>query len=252
MKTRTRGALGLVALAALSFLFLATGVFASGSNEGFGFKSISGSGNVKNEIRDVNGFTGVTLAGSGNAYVTPGAAFRVEVVTDDNIIEYVTTDIRNGVLVLSIRPGTSIRNVSRLDFNVSMPALDSATIQGSGNISVTGTVKGSSVSFSIQGSGSIDAAVDVAELSSTIAGSGNIALKGRADSQKINVGGSGNVENRNLAADNVDVTIAGSGDVWVQAAKKLDANILGSGNVHYRGQAQPSIRTAGSGKVTTY
>jgi len=252
MKTRTEEAAGRAVVIGLLFLLMATGAFASGSNEGFGFRSVSGSGTVKSEVRDVAGFTGVTVAGSGNAHLTPGAQFRVEVVTDDNILEYITTEVRNGVLVLSTKPGTSIRNMSRLEFNISLPSLQDATIQGSGNISIAGTVKGSKLSLSIQGSGSIDGAADVEELNSNISGSGNITVRGRADSEQIKVGGSGNVDTRDLAANDVNVTIAGSGDVWVQATEKLAANILGSGNLHYRGKAQPSVRAAGSGKVLSF
>lgn len=249
MKHRIGGAAGVAAIALLMF---APGAFASGKSEAFGFKSVRGSGTVRSELRDVAGFNGIVLSGSGNVHVSPGADFRVEVVADDNLLEYITTELRDGKLVLGTKPGTMIRRVSRLEFNISMPELQSATIEGSGDIDVTGTARGDRLALSIRGSGNIRTPAEVSMLTCTIAGSGDINVKGSADSQTIRVEGSGNVNNRDVSADKVEVTIAGSGDVWVNAEKSLEVDVVGSGNLHYRGNARPSIRAAGSGKVTSF
>jgi uncharacterized membrane protein len=54
-----------------------------------------------------------------------------------------------------------------------------------------------------------------------------------------------------LAANDVTVSIAGSGDATVQANKSLGVSIAGSGDVQYSGTAT-DVRSsvAGSGRVT--
>jgi hypothetical protein len=66
----------------------------------------------------------------------------------------------------------------------------------------------------------------------------------------VSIQGSGGVAARDLQADDVSVSIAGSGDAHVHARKTLAVSIAGSGDVDYAGD--PVVRTsvAGSGSVT--
>ncbi len=243
---------GVSAFCGLFFLSQATGLFASGNGERTLFNGIVGSGHVVSEVRDVNGFEGVTINGAGEVNLSPGPAFRVEVVADDNVLPYLTTDVRGGVLILSSKPGISIRNTNKIKFNISIPKLSSATIKGSGSIFINGTARGEKLAVSIEGSGSIKGSCDVATLKTAIMGSGGVNIQGRANSEEIRVGGSGAVDNREVSADDVTVSIAGSGDVWVTAQKSLDVSITGSGNLHYAGTVRPSVKSAGSGKVMAF
>ena len=61
--------------------------------------------------------------------------------------------------------------------------------------------------------------------------------------------GSGDVRTEALKADDVSVSIAGSGDASVHADKTLSVSIAGSGDVSYRGEAQVKSSIAGSGSV---
>ncbi|WP_455382619.1 head GIN domain-containing protein [Salinispira pacifica] len=252
MKERIVAGNAAAVLLCLLFLLSSGESYASGNSESGLFSGISGSGTVGTEVRELSGFTGVTIAGSGQSHITPGSSFRVEVTADQNLLRYVTTEVRNGVLVLGMKPGITVRRITRLEYRISMPTLAAATIKGSGSISLDSRAEGDRLALSIEGSGSITADVDVKTLVATISGSGDITVNGKATGQQIKVAGSGSVDNRGVSSKTVDVNIGGSGDVWVTCEEKLDANIAGSGNLYYRGGAQPSIRSAGSGRVLTF
>ena len=73
---------------------------------------------------------------------------------------------------------------------------------------------------------------------------------GKALKLDIAIAGSGDVRTRELAADDVSISIAGSGDADVQANKTLAVSIAGSGDVEYRGAATlAKSRVAGSGSI---
>ena len=66
----------------------------------------------------------------------------------------------------------------------------------------------------------------------------------------MSIAGSGDLRARELAAGEVSVTIAGSGDASVTAQKTLSVAIAGSGDVDYGGGAVvTNKRIAGSGSV---
>ncbi len=85
-------------------------------------------------------FTGIEVAGSGLVRFTVGAERQVTVETDANILPYIRTEVRGGVLVLSVEPGVSI-NPTRLVFRITAPDLRSVAIAGSGDVRLESPIK---------------------------------------------------------------------------------------------------------------
>jgi hypothetical protein len=90
----------------------------------------------------------------------------------------------------------------------------------------------------ISGSGDITVQSPFAanDMDISISGSGDVRLTGgKAQSLNVGISGSGDVEASNFEADNVRVRISGSGDCRVYAKSSLDARVSGSGDISYRG-----------------
>jgi hypothetical protein len=114
---------------------------------------------------------------------------------------------------------------------ITTPAIDGLTLSGSGNIDVSG--------------------VATPNLSVNLPGSGNIRASGRADELDVSIPGSGTAQLRALTARDVQTTVDGSGEITITATSSLSAVISGSGAVIYGGNpghVQTSI--TGSGAVT--
>ena len=104
--------------------------------------------------------------------------------------------------------------------------------------------------LAIAGSGGARASDVAADvLEVSIAGSGDVTLDGRVGRLAVRIAGSGDVDAADLAADEAEVRISGSGDVELRAEKTLDVRISGSGDVRYHGSAEVSRRVSGSGDV---
>lgn len=173
---------------------------------------IRGSGNMIVESRAVSNFDRVDLSG-GDLTITQGEAESLTVETDDNLMRYVKTDVRNGTLYLdedSRQLGFS--SPTRLVFTLQVKDL-------------TG--------LSLSGSGSVEAA--------TIA----------TDRLDIDVSGSGNINAGDLHSDVVDVRVSGSGETTVWAVETLDVNLSGSGDVRYYGEPRINSSKSGSGTVNS-
>ena len=82
-----------------------------------------------------------------------------------------------------------------------------------------------------------------------ILGSGDVTVQGQADSVEVRLGGSGDVRLRELKVRAADVTVAGSGDVYVGPADELKISLMGSGDVHYSGSPKLTKNILGSGDV---
>src|SRR5688500_1379163 len=133
-----------------------------------------GSGNVIGQERAIEQeFDGVSLVGSPNVrvIVDETAEPKVVVTTDDNLQENVTTEVRDGVLVIDIEGSIATTKGIRVD--VTVPSLASASLTGSGDISAEG-IKAEAFTAKLTGSGNIELRGACTAASLTLTGSGDI------------------------------------------------------------------------------
>jgi hypothetical protein len=80
-------------------------------------------------------------------------------------------------------------------------------------------------------------------------GSGNVSVAGSVSNQRIRVSGSGSYRAAGLKSEAAVVTVLGSGTAELWAARTLEARVLGSGDVQYYGAPTVTKSVAGSGSV---
>ncbi len=187
-----------------------------------------GSGDLVTQTRDVDKFDEVSLSGSFDVRVRVGEEQSISVTFDDNLIDYIQTEVRHGELRIHSDESFSSRHNCRVEITV--PSLTDVSLSGSGDIDVTNVSGG--------------------DFSLSISGSGDVTAEGKVDQLSITVAGSGDVDARDLEALDADVHISGSGDVAVFASRYLDARVSGSGDIDYYGDPEKiSSHVAGSGSI---
>jgi hypothetical protein len=194
----------------------------------------------------VSGFNRIRLSGSGELMVRQGDSEGLEVRTDDNIMKYIKTHVRNSTLYLEVEAGKSI-SPTRLTYTLDLIDLHSVDVTGSGKFTMN-NLDSEDLWIDISGSGRVD--IDTLTAKSAhidISGSGRVSLAGTAPHLDINVGGSGNVVIDDLRCERADVEVSGSGRVTLWASDSLDGKITGSGTVNYFGDPETDVSVSGSG-----
>jgi len=211
--------------------------------------SVDGSGTAASEERATGEFSSVRFALPGVLVLEQGSPTRVTVESDDNLLEHVSTEVRQGTLRIG-SGNTRLHPRSPLRVVVRGPEFQSIESAGSGIVEAAG-LRGSGLTLSLAGSGDAflpDLEVD--ELRVRVAGSGSVEMSGRAAHQVLSLAGSGEVEARSLASESAEASLAGSGSAWLNVTERLTANLVGSGSVNYLGDPEVTSRTLGSGRVT--
>lgn len=192
---------------------------------------VSGKGNVITETRMAENFYNVTVNGSTQIFITQGPAFEVKVKAYENIVSSLETKVQNGTLLIGFKDNKNVNN-DNSEVYIIMPALNSVSTNGSGNISTKGSFLGMDY------------------FTASLAGSGQISIeKGSAKNYKISISGSGDVKSFGFETEQATINISGSGDAELTVSKTLNTTLNGSGNVYYRGNAVVNANTTGSGKV---
>jgi hypothetical protein len=217
--------------ASLIALLLATGC--SGLfNSNVTSEVVRGSGNVVTESRPVSGFSRVELAGTGNIIITQGDTESLIVEAEDNLLPYLTTEVRGERLILDQPDNVTLENTEPIIFHVTLIDLAEVGVSGTGSIASDN--------------------LDVESLSAYLSGTGTITLAGNVDQQTINLSGSGNYQGSDLLSREALITIAGTGNALVNSTDILNATISGTGFVQYLGSPQVTENISGVGGVTPF
>ncbi len=215
-----------------------------------GFIPAMGSGHLITAAREVSGFGQVSISGGGDAEIIQDGTESVTIETDDNVMQYVTSEVRGDTLYLGLDfNGLRFVNPTRLHFTVHVKDLTGIATSGSWDVSAD-SVQTNRLDISISGSGTVTVgSLTADEVTTTVSGSGNVSLEGKVAKQSIVVSGSGKYRAANLETESASVRISGSGNATLWTSQTLDVHISGSGNVGYYGAPQVSFSQSGSGKI---
>lgn len=213
--------------------------------------SVSGSGQLKTETRDVSDIERVSLEDLGDVTLIQGNEEGLTVEADDNLLPYIETIMQGHELVLRIKHGTSITNHPTIHYTVKVKDLSRVAISGSGSITAK-QLKVNDFEMDISGSGDVNLPdLEAKSLQARASGSGNFNLKGKADSQDVTITGAGNYTAGDLESSEANVTISGAGNVTIWATNKLSVRITGFGNVNYYGKPTVEQNITGGGSIKT-
>jgi len=197
--------------------------------------SISGTGKVIREKRDVGSFNGVRFMLPANLYVTQEETNSLEIETYENLFDIIETSVSNGIL--NIKETRRIQTFLKKSINiyVSMDKITDLAIAGSGKLIGQTEINSDVLRLVNSGSGKIDLDVKAVQLSSTLSGSGTINLKGTATGHDLKLSGSGRINAYNLTTEKTTAKISGSGKAYVNASEELSSKVTGSGSIRYKG-----------------
>lgn len=202
----------------------------------------------------VGAFTALEVGGPYAVEVRTGPAVAVSVRGSEKLIERTTVKVEGDTLVIRpdrrdswLRLGWSSREKAR--FVITVPALGSATIAGSGDIRID-KVRGAEFEGVVAGSGALKLdSVEVEMLKLAVAGSGEATARGTARKADYHIAGSGGVDAADVNTETLKLSIAGSGNVRAHAARTADIDIVGSGDALVAGGAKCTVSKAGSGNA---
>ena len=225
----------------------------SGVNIDFNTDIVKGSGNTSSETRTLDSFNAVSLSSIGDLTIKNSDKDELVIEADDNLLQYITSEIRNGELNIGTKNGVNINPVAKIRYTLYMTGdLTALDVSGLGNITV-GEVNTNQIDLVVSGSGDIVADQIVADkANTTISGLGSVEIKqGKITDQKVEISGSGQLKAEDVESNQVDVTISGLGGASLWVTDQLNAQISGSGSVDYYGNPRIQQSVSGLGKLNS-
>lgn len=178
------------------------------------FNRIQGSGVLKTEKREVADFSKIDGSGAVNVEIVIQNDFSVEVEADDNLLQYIKTEVRGDTLKIYSEGRISRKNP--VNVKIGMPAIDGLEISGASKASA----------ININGD----------ELFLKVNGASKVTVSGEVKNLESKVNGASLIDAENLKSEKVEIKVNGASKATVFATNQLDANANGASRITYIGE----------------
>lgn len=251
-------------------------------NTNYGNNLTVGSGNIREESRNISNFSQLILAVPATVTITQGTTESLTIAVDDNLLPLINTRVVGNTLTIDADKDQGFSSKKEIKIQLVVKSLEEINIRGSGDV-LGETLKGEKLNIAIQGSGDIkfksltlgtftvgirgsgDVQVDNVDAKTvttrihgsgdirlpalqatnvriSIKGSGDVSAAGVTDRLDVEIAGSGDVRADKLVSREAKVKVQSSGDVYVNASEKLNASVSGSGDIRYYGAPKEVTR----------
>jgi hypothetical protein len=211
-------------------------------------KTVYGNGNVVKKERNVESFTGISTSSSIDVILMQGDNISLAVEADENLHEYILTEVRNGTL--HIYTDANIRKANEKRVHVTMKEINYIGTSSAGDVLALTSIKSDKLKMSASSAGDIKAEVFVRDLDVNGSSSGDITLSGETEFLNASLSSAGDLNAYNLKSVEADVSVSSAGDAEVWVTGKLRARASSAGDINYKGNPEMvDARSSSAGSI---
>ena len=234
-----------IAIAALLALFSSSCAFDISFGEGK-----RGNGQVVEESREVSEeFTMVYASEGLDVFVTQGDEFSINVEADENIIDLIGTDIRDGRLKVH-----AIENIGRATKSVyvSLPEVEALETSSGADLIAQTTITADKIELEASSGSDLEVEVDARTVVAETSSGADIKVSGRTDMLQADASSGSDIKARGLLAKRCTADASSGADITVNVSESLIADASSGADISYTGDATVQKKKSVSGSVHKY
>jgi hypothetical protein len=197
-------------------------------NVSVNFGSEKGSGTTAVENREARDFNRVEVGGVFQVEIIAQSEFGVEVEGDDNLLQFIKTEVSNGTLEISMDKRVKTHNPLRV--RVSAPDINGLQVSGASKVNLS-NLKNQKLAVDSSGASKINVSGDTYTFTAEVSGASQIEAGG-------------------LSTVITNIDASGASHVNVNVSKDLTADASGASRITYTGPAHVSKSTSGASSVS--
>lgn len=197
-----------------------------------------GNKKVVKETRDLPAFHSINAGGALEITLQLSEKQMVELETDENLMDNVKTNVKNGVLFIK---STTLKNPTVLKAKIQMTDLKQIWASGATEISSASLMKLDKLEVVGSGATSIDLELDVETLQTEASGAADLILRGKAVNHTIEASGAASVQAKSLVTTNTNYNVSGASDAHLNVTGELIGDQKGVAEVTYMGNPSTTI-----------
>lgn len=194
----------------------------------------NGNGKIVTEEREVTAdFTEVRGSAGLDIYLTQGNENKIVVEADENLLQYIETDIESGKLHI-----TSSENIGRSKSKkVYVTYKELNTIEASSGADVTGNsvIKSQKLSLKSSSGAELEVEVFTQDLTAKTSSGAELKVSGKASSLNADASSGSELDAKELFVINCIAEASSGAEVTVNVKDKLETRVSSAGEINYHG-----------------
>jgi len=207
----------------------------------------------KTETRQVSGFTGINGSSVFNITITKGNTESLVIEADNNVMPFVRSEVKDGVLNLYLSNGKQQVNIKTLKATIVMKDLNNVTLSGACNLTAKDLFTPEKFKADCSGVSKMDVNLNAGQLSIESSGAGIVTIKANVTGDAgLNVSGTSTIKG-GLKANNVNLSSSGTCSIELTgSATNVKINASGTSKIDAENLIvkTATVETSGVCKVT--
>ncbi|MBN2773641.1 MAG: DUF2807 domain-containing protein [Prolixibacteraceae bacterium] len=195
--------------------------------------SVSGNGNVVEEVRDVEGFNAIKASRGVNVYISQGGYEKVVVKTDENVIDAIETKVENGVL--TITTNKNIRHATTNKVYVTIDEIEKISGFAGSNIYTESFLEADMLELSSSAGSNLKLEVKARDMEVSASAGANIFLEGETENIKLSASAGSNIKAEDLVSQYCRAKASSGANIYITVENRLEGRANSGGNVFYSG-----------------
>jgi hypothetical protein len=197
-------------------------------------KTVRGEGDVVKKERSVSSsFDGIKVSSGIDVYLKQGDNQSLSVEADENLHEYILTEVNNGTL--HVYTDVNIRDAKMTRVYVTMKEIKSLKTSSAGDIVGETPLKSDEIEIGASSAGDIKVEVYAKAAKVDISSSGDVKLSGEVQSLNADLSSAGDLEAYDLKVKEAEVNVSSAGDAHINVEERLVARASSAGDISYQG-----------------
>lgn len=210
--------------------------------------SIKGNGNVVEQERQQSDFDEVKVSRGMNVYISIGDDYKVVVKADENLLDYIETELDGDALV--IRSTANIRNAKSKAVYVTLPDLEMLKSTSGSNVYSENTLEVADIEIAASAGSNIKLTLEADDINASSSAGSNIFLEGKANSLNAKANSGSNIKAGDLKCKKVELKVNSGANIWAFTSQSLAAKASSGGNIFYAGSpSETNISKSSGGNV---
>lgn len=198
-----------------------------------------GNGNVITQQSKSDSFDAINVSDGLNVFVTMGEKENIEIQADDNLMEYIKTEVNNGTLEIYVDDNFNI-DMENIKINITAVELSQINASSGANVLLQNTIKSELFSCDVSSAAAVRLMIETENLSVNASSAGEVSMKGDADEVSLDASSAGNIEGNDLKIENCKAQASSGGKVNIYVSGDLIAYASSGGTINYSGN--PTIK----------
>jgi hypothetical protein len=197
------------------------------------FSQVRGNGNVEKQKRNVGDFSGISVRSGIDLHVRQGDQPEVVIETDENLQEYIISEVESGILHVYVRKNSRITRTSTMDAHITVDQLDKLKVSGGGDVESVNLILTDDISMSVSGGGDLNFGLKADRAICEVSGGGDVSLDADIGELKAEISGGGDLDYKGDLGL-LELSMSGGGDASLEGERTAGgvlANMSGGGDL---------------------